>query len=51
MRQLLLTLVFFTFGCATQSAVTDRLETSPRHSEWAQISREGRTVQTWVAYP
>ncbi|HET7705021.1 MAG TPA: dienelactone hydrolase family protein [Thermoanaerobaculia bacterium] len=51
MRQFLLTLVLFTFGCATQTAVTDRLETSPRHSEWAQITRDGRTIQTWVAYP
>src|SRR5687767_2017231 len=51
MRRLLLTIALVTLGCATQNGVTDRLEMSPRHSEWVQIDRAGRTIQTWVAYP
>ena len=51
MRRFLLTIALVTLGCATQDVVTDRLEMSPRHSEWAQIERAGRTIQTWVAYP
>lgn len=51
MRRLFLTLTLFTLACTTQNAMNDRLETSPRHSEWAQIPRDGRTIRTWVAYP
>jgi carboxymethylenebutenolidase len=51
MRHFLIAIALIASGCATQNSVSDRLETSPRHSEWAQISRDGRTIQTWVAYP
>ncbi|HEU4520446.1 MAG TPA: dienelactone hydrolase family protein, partial [Thermoanaerobaculia bacterium] len=38
-------------GCATTDPVTSRLETTPRHNEWAQVSRAGRVIHTYVAYP
>lgn len=51
MRRFLIALALIASGCATRNPVSDRLEMSPRHSEWAQIPRAGRTIQTWVAYP
>lgn len=51
MRRFLLALLLCA-GCATaQNPVTERLEMTPRHNEWAQIRRDGRTIQTYVAYP
>ena len=41
-------------ACATAPAtdpVTDRLEQTPRHNEWVQIARDGRTIHAYVAYP
>ena len=28
-----------------------RLDTTPRHDEWIDVAREGRTVRTYVVYP
>ncbi|HUP46864.1 MAG TPA: dienelactone hydrolase family protein [Thermoanaerobaculia bacterium] len=44
-------LLILTAGCATQTPMSDRLETTPRHNEWVQVAREGRTIDTYVAYP
>jgi len=43
-------------ACATQqtptaTTSTERLEHTPRHNEWVQVSHDGRVVQTYVAYP
>ncbi|HUP47338.1 MAG TPA: dienelactone hydrolase family protein [Thermoanaerobaculia bacterium] len=47
-----LILSLFTVGCATNDvAVDSRLETTPRHNEWVQVVRDGRTVHAYVAYP
>ncbi len=35
----------------SQAWATHKLEKSPRHQEWVQISSEGRTLKAWVDYP
>ena len=37
-------------GAETRTAA-ERLEKSPRHHEWVQISRPGRTLHAYVTYP
>ena len=52
MRLTFAVLMVLATGCATQDpAVTSRLETTPRHNEWVQVSRADRTIHTYVAYP
>ena len=34
-----------------ENMVEDRLEKSPRHHEWVDVTYDGRTVHTWVVYP
>lgn len=34
-----------------QTAALERLEKSPRHHEWAEISSNGRTLHAFVAFP
>lgn len=29
----------------------ERLNSSPRHHEWAEVERDGKTIYTWVVYP
>jgi len=36
--------------CAQDWAVA-RLEKSPRHREWVTVKHDGRSVETFVAYP
>ena len=38
-------------GCATQTTVNQRLESTPRHDEWVQIARDGRIIHAYVSYP
>jgi carboxymethylenebutenolidase len=51
MKRMLLLLAFLSAGCASTSTVTDRLESTPRHDEWAAVARDGRTIHTYVSYP
>src|SRR5687767_5005710 len=53
MRNLLIAITLLSLACATTQTqpVSDRLETTPRHNEWAQVTRDGRTIHTYVAYP
>ena len=44
-------LLMLTAGCATQDPVSQRLELTPRHNEWVQVTRDGRAIDTYVAYP
>src|SRR5579872_1170528 len=36
---------------AAQDWAKERLEKSPRHREWVTIKHDGRSVETFVAYP
>ena len=49
-RIALLAALAATSVCAQDWAVT-RLEKSPRHREWVTIKHNGRSVETFVAYP
>ena len=52
MRLLTILILFLTAGCAAHDpSVSGRLETTPRHNEWVEVRRDGRTVHTYVAYP
>lgn len=44
-------LLILAFGCATNDPVSQRLEMTPRHNEWVQVTRDGRAIATYVAYP
>lgn len=46
-------LALFASACTTATTPTPsaRLETTPRHDEWVQIARDGRTLHAWVSYP
>jgi carboxymethylenebutenolidase len=45
-------LVLLVVGCATApDPATQILDTSPRHHEWVKIKRQGRMIDTYVAYP
>jgi carboxymethylenebutenolidase len=50
MRRTALFALILLAGCATQDAAR-RLETTPRHDEWVQITRNGRVVHAFVSYP
>jgi carboxymethylenebutenolidase len=47
---LFLGLTLLALGCS-QATTTSRLETSPRHDEWADVKSGTRTVRTYVVYP
>ena len=51
MKRMLVLFAFFTLACASTDPVADRLESTPRHDEWAAIARAGRTIHTYVSYP
>lgn len=36
---------------AADASVSDRLNDSPRHQEWVEVTYGDRTVHTWVVYP
>jgi carboxymethylenebutenolidase len=52
MRRLLL-ITFLLAGCATTATdpAAQRLETTPRHDEWVQLDRSGRTLHAYISYP
>lgn len=60
MRRLMFFIAVLASACSTTGPSTDqvagsrpagRLETTPRHQEWIQIARAGRTLHAWVSYP
>lgn len=55
MKQLfaLATLILVSLGCTTSPATSpgSRLETTPRHDEWIDLSNGARKVRTYVVYP
>lgn len=51
MKRTLALIALVMLGCATQTTVTQRLETTPRHDEWVRISRDGRIIHSYVSYP
>jgi len=50
LRVTLLAALAASFLCAQDWAVA-RLEKSPRHREWVTVKHDGRSVETFVAYP
>ncbi|MEQ8846451.1 dienelactone hydrolase family protein [Botrimarina sp.] len=47
-----LLLLPLTLASATgQPTPEERLENTPRHLEWAEVQRDGRTIECFVAYP
>ncbi len=50
MRYLLLTCIVLPLFCNGQSA-QERLETSPRHHEWVDITYNNRTVKAFLVFP
>src|SRR3984893_16934743 len=52
MKYVSLALLFLTAQVATgQDWARQRLEKSPRHSEWVSVKHDGRAVETFVVYP
>lgn len=57
MHRMTVLLAFFAFACVSTPPATEpstpgaRLESTPRHGEWVQIGRDGRTLHAWVTYP
>src|ERR1700724_4305807 len=52
MKYVSLVLLFLTAQVATaQDWARQRLEKSPRHSEWVSVKHDGRAVETFVVYP
>jgi len=48
----LLLLLAFSFTCASaQDWARQQLEKSPRHREWVTVKHDGRSVETFIAYP
>jgi carboxymethylenebutenolidase len=35
----------------SEASAMDRLNDSPRHQEWVEVKRGGKTIYTWVVYP
>lgn len=52
-RALVSCLLFFSLGATlfAQDWAKERLNKSPRHSEWVDLKHDGRTVKTFVVYP
>ena len=47
----LLCAAFFTGHALAQDWAKERLNKSPRHSEWVDLKHGDRTVKTFVVYP
>jgi len=48
---LLVAPLFFASAALAQDWAKERLEKSPRHREWVTIKHDGRSVETFIAYP
>jgi len=48
---LLVAPLFFAPAALAQDWAKERLEKSPRHREWVTIKHDGRSVETFIAYP
>lgn len=51
MTRLLAFLVCVTIPAFAQDWARQRLEQSPRHREWVTVKHDGRSVETFIAYP
>ena len=53
MRRVLLLMSFFllTSSLIAQDWAREKVEKSPRHREWVTVKHDGRSVETFVAYP
>ncbi len=51
MTRILPLLLLATVSANAQDWARQELEKSPRHREWVAVQHDGRTVQTFVAYP
>src|SRR5689334_12687069 len=53
MKRFLLLIALFTFSATlvAQDWAKAKLEKSPRHREWVTVKHDGRSVETFVAYP
>src|SRR5438552_14840489 len=50
-RSLLVVLLLLAPSLFAQDWARQKLEKSPRHREWVGVKHDGRTVETFVAYP
>ncbi|HWB85265.1 MAG TPA: dienelactone hydrolase family protein [Bryobacteraceae bacterium] len=46
-----LLLTFIAFSGAAQDWARQRVDQSPRHREWVTVKHDGRSVETFIAYP
>src|SRR5579864_9301460 len=53
MKRLFLLIALFTFleSAIAQDWARAKVEKSPRHREWVTVKHDGRSVETFVAYP
>jgi carboxymethylenebutenolidase len=51
MNKLLALFTLMPVALLSQDWARQRLEKSPRHHEWVSVKHDGRTVETFVAYP
>ncbi|HEY7304176.1 MAG TPA: dienelactone hydrolase family protein [Bryobacteraceae bacterium] len=51
MTRMLAVLICMAVPVAAQDWARQRLEQSPRHREWVTVKHDGRSVETFIAYP
>ncbi len=51
MSKLLLLVCLLAASMSAQDWAKERVEKSPRHSEWVTVKHDGRSVETYVVYP
>ncbi|HKE25774.1 MAG TPA: dienelactone hydrolase family protein [Bryobacteraceae bacterium] len=51
MKKLLLSVLLVVCSVSAQDWARQKLEKSPRHGEWVTVKHDGRSVETFVAYP
>src|ERR1700758_3335278 len=51
MKRILALLAVTAMSVSAQEWAKQRLEQSPRHREWVTVRHDGRSVETFVAYP
>ena len=51
MKRIALLFLLAACYCSAQDWAQQRLEKSPRHREWVTVKHDGRSVETFVAYP
>ena len=51
MSRIIAVLVCMAIPAFAQDWARQRLEQSPRHREWVTVKHDGRSVETFIAYP